>query len=146
MSLIVAVVLGVAAVVLGFPGADEIDCGPFGGLQLVPEFRAPADDFGYGVTERHVAQRCSCVLRFCDGDEQSEGEGFEGHHFDEWYVKEKGNGLEMWLNNSGVLWVYTVLQDGWSGVTRAFKWFKRADLGARNLGCESRAGTQLPTL
>lgn len=65
VALVVAVVLCVAAVVFRLARPHKVDglAGPFGHrLQLVPEHGAPADDFGDGVAEGHVAQRGGGVL------------------------------------------------------------------------------------
>lgn len=56
VALVVAVVLAISAVVFGFAAADKVYGGPLGGLEFLPEERAPADDFGDGVAEGHVAQ------------------------------------------------------------------------------------------
>lgn len=78
VALVVAVVLVVGAIVLGFAGADEIDALPFGGLELFPEEGAPANDFRDGVAEGHVPE-CG-VLGGGEGDKAREGEMFEGDH------------------------------------------------------------------
>lgn len=69
MTFIVAIVLGVFAIVLGFPAADEVCAGVLGGLQLFPEFGAPADDFCDGIAEGHVPEGGICL---------GGGEGEEG--------------------------------------------------------------------
>ena len=63
MALIVAVILCVSAVILGFAGADEVHGSPFGGLQFLPELGAPADDLGYAVPKGHVAESSVGGLR-----------------------------------------------------------------------------------
>lgn len=82
MTLVVAVVLGVAAVVLCLSGADKVDGGPLGRLQLVPELGAPADDLGDGVAEGHVPQSGRVGLRRDGSGEAEEREdGRRGYHF-----------------------------------------------------------------
>jgi hypothetical protein len=84
VALVVTVVFGVAAVVFCFTGADEIDAGPFGGLQLLPEFGAPANDFGDAVAKGHVADGGVGGLGGGCGQEggEGEGEGLEVDHDD----------------------------------------------------------------
>jgi hypothetical protein len=80
VALVVPVVLGVPAVVLGFAGADPVDGGPFGALEFLPKFGAPADYLGDAVAEGHVAN-CS-VGRLCgrSSDEGRKSESFDGDH------------------------------------------------------------------
>lgn len=77
VALVVAVVLGVAAVVLRLAGADKVDGRPLGGLELVPELGAPADDLGDGVAEGHVPEPGGCLgggARREGGEEEGKAE------------------------------------------------------------------------
>jgi hypothetical protein len=78
VAFIVAVVLGVSAVVLCFPAADPVHGRPFSGLETFPELGAPADDLGDAVAEGHEAD--GRVGRLggrgsCDGSEEEQLEG-----------------------------------------------------------------------
>ena len=73
MALVVAIVLAVFTVVLRLAGPDKVNGGPFGGLQLLPEFGAPADDFGDTVTEGHVSKSDIGGLRADRCSERREG-------------------------------------------------------------------------
>lgn len=82
VALVVTVVLGVAAVVLCPSGTYEVDIGPLGRLQLVPELGAPAGDLGDGVTEGHEPEAGVVGLRRNAGGKAKEGEdGGRGDHF-----------------------------------------------------------------
>lgn len=78
MTLIVTIILAVFAVVLCLARANEVDGGPFGGLEFFPEERAPADDFGDGVSEGHVPD--SGVLGGGGEEKGDEWQELEGYH------------------------------------------------------------------
>lgn len=80
VALVVAVVLGVLAVVLRLARADPVDAGPLGALQLLPQLGAPADDLGDGVAKGHVAQRRGVLgLDSAGGREGLDEEGLGEH-------------------------------------------------------------------
>lgn len=81
VALIVAVVLRVFAVVLGFARPDKVYSRPLGGLEFLPEFGAPADNLRDGVAEGHVAEGDGRVLGEGSGGEGRQGEQLEGDHF-----------------------------------------------------------------
>jgi len=76
VAFVVAVVGRVATVVFGFAAADEVDGGRVEGrgLEALPEFGAPADYFGYGVAEGHVADWGVGGLGGCRREQAGEGE------------------------------------------------------------------------
>jgi hypothetical protein len=58
MPFIVAIVLCISAVILSLSAADPVHGCSFGGLKLLPELSAPADDLCDAVAEKHEAEGC----------------------------------------------------------------------------------------
>ena len=81
MSLIILIILRIFTVILSFTRSDPVDGRPFGRLEFVPEFGAPADDFCDGIAKGHVPEGDGGVLGCGDSDQSGEGEVFEAHHF-----------------------------------------------------------------
>lgn len=85
VAFVVAVVFGVfaAGLVFVFAAADEVYGGEVGGLQFVPEFGAPADDFRDAVAKGHVADWCGLGggEGEDEGEEVSEGDHLESEDF-----------------------------------------------------------------
>jgi hypothetical protein len=90
VAFIVAVVFGVAAVVLRLAGADKVNGFPLGGLQLFPEQGAPADDFGDGVPKGHEAE--GGVLGEGATGQGREKKVLEGDHLDAWWCEDAAVG------------------------------------------------------
>jgi len=76
VAFVVAVIGRVAAVVFGLAAADKVYGGGVEGrgLEKMVEFGAPADYFGYGVAEGHVADWGVGGLGGCRREQAGEGE------------------------------------------------------------------------
>jgi hypothetical protein len=84
VALIIPIIFRVVAVILRLAGADEINGCKLGGLELLPEFRAPTDYLGDAVAEGHVADGCVGGLCGCGCCQGGEEEGGEVEHFGGW--------------------------------------------------------------